>query len=129
MGKKAEEKKRKPTVGYRHTDKLKLDEDDLNDREKKLLAFARAAKTPWTLEEAGRACYPHLRPVIRAYWCAKNSIRRLIAAGFIPQRIEAGTYPPAPPAKKVGGSKRATKPEPQAEAQRAPQWRNNDRLF
>src|SRR5947207_2651385 len=98
-----------PKGGFRHSDQVVIPEAALTFREKKVLAALRAAGEPMAVRTLARRCFPGMRSkpdkyvlkraggvsvrhgTAAAYRCVLNSLRRLVAGGFV-QKVERGTY-------------------------------------
>lgn len=94
-------------ITYRQDDKLTLSVDDLNPNEKKVLTELQQAKEALRVDIMAKRCFKgyHVkggtygRPegaarsgsTKRAYRTVLNSVRRLVAGGFI-KKTEKGTY-------------------------------------
>jgi hypothetical protein len=90
-------------MSYRQTDKLSIEEAQLNEREQRVLKALRERKEPLHLSAIKLACFPGLRckagtygrenggGTVIGYRASLNSVRRLVAAGFI-KRVDKGTY-------------------------------------
>lgn len=98
-----------PRGGFRHSDRADIPEAALTLRERKVLAALRTSPRPLSVKELARRCFPGLRAkpgqyeteradgakvrhsTAAAYRCALNSLRRLVAGGFV-RRVDRGTY-------------------------------------
>lgn len=91
------------TKTYRQTDTLTLSETELTARETKVLSTLKAAACPMKVKKMANACFPGQRSkpgtygtetgggTGRGYRCALNSLRRLVAGGFV-KKADRGTY-------------------------------------
>ncbi len=88
---------------YRQTDSLSLSVEQLNAREAKVLATLTKAAAPMPVKVMARTCFPGQRckpgtygtetggGTAVAYRCTLNSVRRLVAGGFV-KKVAKGTY-------------------------------------
>jgi hypothetical protein len=88
---------------YLQTDKISLAPDQLNKRELKVLTVLQKAQAAMDVKDLARACFPGQRTKPGTYGTEKgggtavayrtvlNSVRRLVAAGFV-KRPARGVY-------------------------------------
>src|SRR4051794_23124870 len=90
-----------PKGGFRHSDRASIPETALSFRERKVLDALRKSGKPLTVRELARSCFPGMRAksgtyqstkadgsavrhaTAKAYRCVLNSLRRLVAGGFV----------------------------------------------
>lgn len=88
---------------YRQSDAISLSQDQLNAREAKVLTVLAKTEKPLKVKTLARICFPGQRckpgtygaedggGTAVAYRTVLNSVRRLVAAGFV-ARVTKGTY-------------------------------------
>ena len=78
-------------MSYTFSDpRVRIPEEKLNEKERRVLDYLRRAIQPASIEEIARGVFPEL-PSQKAYFWAKNQLRRLFVARYVKQ-LARGVY-------------------------------------
>ena len=79
-------------MSYSFTDPaIRLPEENLNDRERRVLAYMRRAVQPVSIQEIADHVFVSETSRVKAYTWAKNQLRRLFVARYVKQ-LAHGIY-------------------------------------